>query len=62
MQRYIDARLSLEYGINGQSALQKIIVNLAKNPDEIFRVGNKVKVGYDGKIKNNVPIGIATLY
>lgn len=41
--------------------MQKVIENLVKNPDEIFHVGDKVKVGYDGKIKDKVPIGIANV-
>ncbi|MFJ8459275.1 hypothetical protein ACIQ57_09095 [Lysinibacillus xylanilyticus] len=31
------------------------------NPDEMFHIGDRVKVGYDGKIKDKVPIGIITL-
>ncbi|QOV11181.1 hypothetical protein [Viridibacillus arvi] len=38
-----------------------IAVNLAKNPDETFQVGDKVKVGYDGTIRDTAPIGITTL-
>jgi len=59
--------------INGQSAVVYvsedeeyavygiIAVNLAKNPDETFQVGDKVKVGYDGTIRETAPIGITTL-
>ncbi|MFJ8262956.1 hypothetical protein ACIQ4I_13530 [Rummeliibacillus sp. NPDC094406] len=38
-----------------------IAVNLAKNPDETFHVGDKVKVGYDGTMRDTAPIGITTL-
>ncbi|MBK3493751.1 hypothetical protein JFL43_02525 [Viridibacillus sp. YIM B01967] len=38
-----------------------IAVYLAKNPDETFQVGDKVKVGYDGTIRDTAPIGITTL-
>ncbi|WP_397538158.1 hypothetical protein [Rummeliibacillus pycnus] len=38
-----------------------IYVNLAKNPDVTFQVGDKVKVGYDGTIRDTAPIGITTL-
>lgn len=31
------------------------------NPDGMFHIGDRVKVGYDGKIKDKVPIGIITL-
>ncbi|MFB7155833.1 hypothetical protein [Lysinibacillus sp. NPDC056232] len=37
-----------------------MIVNLAKNPDETFHIGDRVKLGYDGKIKDKVPIRITT--
>ncbi|MGF9976821.1 hypothetical protein ABE042_10340 [Viridibacillus arvi] len=38
-----------------------IAVNLAKNPDQTFQVGDKVKVGYDGTMRDTAPIGITTL-
>jgi len=38
-----------------------IYVNLAKNPDETFRVGDKIKVGYDGTIRDSAPIEVATI-
>lgn len=38
-----------------------IYVNLAKNPDETFQVGDKVKVGYNGKVQGTVPLTITTL-
>lgn len=38
-----------------------IYVNLAKNPDETFQVGDKVKVGYNGKVRGTVPLTITTL-
>lgn len=38
-----------------------IYVNLAKNPDETFQVGDKVKVGYNGKVQGAVPLTITTL-
>lgn len=31
------------------------------NPDGMFHIGDRVKVGYDGKIKDKVPIRIITL-
>ncbi|MFJ6210228.1 hypothetical protein [Lysinibacillus sp. NPDC092081] len=38
-----------------------IYVNLAKNPDETFKVGDKVKVGYDGTVQYTAPMVITTL-
>lgn len=31
------------------------------NPDEMFHIGDRVKVGYDGKIKDKAPIRIIPL-
>ncbi|MGY3186115.1 hypothetical protein ACVWXS_000816 [Lysinibacillus sp. TE18511] len=42
-------------------AVSIIIVYLVMNPDEMFHIGDRVKVGYDGKIKDKAPIGIITL-
>lgn len=38
-----------------------IYVNLAKNPDETFQVGDKVKVGYNGAVQDTAPLAITTL-
>lgn len=38
-----------------------IYVNLAKNPDETFQVGDKVKVGYNGTVQDTAPLAITTL-
>ncbi|MDM5249359.1 hypothetical protein [Lysinibacillus sp. G4S2] len=38
-----------------------IYVNLAKNPDETFQVGDKVKVGYDGTVQGTAPLTVTTL-
>ncbi|MGA3676125.1 hypothetical protein [Lysinibacillus agricola] len=38
-----------------------IHINLAKNPDETFQVGDKVKVGYDGTVQDTAPLTITTL-
>ncbi|QDP99405.1 hypothetical protein FOH38_01910 [Lysinibacillus fusiformis] len=38
-----------------------IHVNLAKNPDETFQVGDKVKVGYNGTVQDTAPLAITTL-
>ncbi|MGE7114670.1 hypothetical protein [Lysinibacillus sp. NPDC047702] len=38
-----------------------IYVNLAMNPNEIFLVGDKVKVGYDGTMRDSAPIEVTTL-
>jgi len=38
-----------------------IYINLTKNPDETFKVGDKVKVGYDGTIRDAAPIEVTTL-
>ncbi|MFE3574362.1 hypothetical protein [Lysinibacillus sp. NPDC059133] len=38
-----------------------IYVNLAKNPDETFKVGDKVKVGYDGTVQGTAPMAVTTL-
>lgn len=29
--------------------LKIVIVNLEKNPDQTFHIGDRVKLGYDGK-------------
>ena len=41
--------------------MKVLIVNLAENPDHTFHIGDKVEVGYDGKIKDKVPIRITLL-
>ncbi|WP_223557088.1 hypothetical protein [Lysinibacillus sphaericus] len=38
-----------------------ININLAKNPDETFQVGDKVKVGYNGTVQDTAPLTITTL-
>lgn len=38
-----------------------VYVNLAKNPDETFKVGDKVKVGYDGKVQGTAPMAVTTV-
>lgn len=38
-----------------------IIINLSVNPDETFKVGDKVKVGYDGTTMETAPVRIKTL-
>jgi len=38
-----------------------VYVNLAKNPDETFKVGDKVKVGYNGTVQDTAPMAITTL-
>ncbi|MGE7693994.1 hypothetical protein ACQKNC_07715 [Lysinibacillus sp. NPDC094177] len=38
-----------------------IYVNLAKNPNEKFKVGDKVKVGYDGTVEPTAPLWVTTL-
>lgn len=38
-----------------------IYVNLAKNPAETFKVGDKVKIGYDGTVEYTAPLVITTL-
>ncbi|GAB0168057.1 DUF4131 domain-containing protein [Lysinibacillus sp. CTST325] len=38
-----------------------IYVNLAKNPDIQFKVGDKVKVGYDGTVQDTAPMWVTTL-
>jgi hypothetical protein len=59
--------------INGQSALVSIeegeilksgasvYVNLSVNSQEMFQVGDKVKVGYDGTTMESSPLQIKTL-
>jgi hypothetical protein len=59
--------------INGQSALVSIeegeilksganvYVNLSVNSQEMFQVGDKVKVGYDGSTMESSPLQIKTL-
>ena len=39
----------------------KVWVNLSINPTETFQVGDKVKVGYDGEVKESYPAQIKTL-
>jgi hypothetical protein len=39
----------------------KVLVNLSVNNDEIFLVGDKVKVGYNGAIMESNPAQIKTL-
>jgi hypothetical protein len=36
-------------------------INLTVNPDEVFQVGDKVKVGYDGTTMESSPLQIETL-
>ncbi|MGE7689552.1 hypothetical protein ACQKMI_10090 [Lysinibacillus sp. NPDC097214] len=38
-----------------------VYVNLAKNPNETFKVGDKVKVGYDGTVPPTAPMAVTTL-
>lgn len=39
----------------------KVIVNLTVNAEEVFKIGDKIKVGYDGTIKESEPAQINTL-
>ena len=39
----------------------KVWVDLSVNPSETYQVGDKVKVGYDGEIKESYPAQIKTL-
>jgi Protein of unknown function (DUF3221) len=59
--------------INGNSALVStkvfegnpegdVFVDLSVNNDETFQVGDKVKVGFDGTIKESNPAQINTLF
>src|SRR5690625_3372876 len=56
--------------INGNKALVyaksgggegNVFVDLSVNSDEVFRVGDKVKVGYDGTVRESSPAQINTL-
>lgn len=56
--------------INGETAVvyaslgggkESVFVNLSVNSDETFQVGDEVKVGYDGTIRESNPAQIHTL-
>ena len=59
--------------INGDSALvaiddgeilssgDKVTVDLSSAPDEIFEIGDKVQVEYDGMIQESYPLQVNTL-
>ncbi|MDQ0229181.1 DUF3221 domain-containing protein [Metabacillus malikii] len=39
-----------------------VFVDLSVNSDEVFQVGDKVKVGFDGTIRESYPAQINTLF
>lgn len=41
--------------------LGTINIDLAVNPNEAFQIGDKVRVGYDGMIRETAPLGVTTL-
>jgi hypothetical protein len=59
--------------INGNSALvdveegdilnsgRSVYVDLSVNSEATFEVGDKIKVGYDGMVRESSPLGIDTL-
>lgn len=38
-----------------------VYVNIAKNPDIKFKVGDKIKAGYDGTVQDTAPMWVTTL-
>ena len=38
-----------------------VYINLAKNPDIKFKVGDKIKAGYDGTVQDTAPMWVTTL-
>lgn len=45
-----------------RSSGAEVTVNLAVNEDTTFTVGDRVKVGYDGGIRETYPLSINTVY
>lgn len=61
--------------INGQSAIvsadegeeirssgELVEVDLSKNEEVEFKIGDRVRVGYDGAVLEKYPLGITTIY
>jgi len=63
IEEMVNDRKALVYVTESENnAVRGIVyVNLAKNPDETFKVGDKVKVGYNGTVQNTAPMAITTL-
>lgn len=40
---------------------RSVYVDLSVNSKETFKVGDKIKVGYDGMVQESLPLGINTL-
>lgn len=36
----------------------RVSINLAVNSQETFQVGDKIKVGYDGEVRESGPLGV----
>ena len=63
IEEMVNDRKALVYVTESENnAVRGIVyVNLAKNPDETFKVGDKVKVGYNGTVQDTAPMAITTL-
>ncbi|MCL1694832.1 MULTISPECIES: DUF4131 domain-containing protein [unclassified Lysinibacillus] len=63
IEEVIDDRGAFVYVTEAENdAISGIVyVNIAKNPEETFKVGDKVKVGYDGTVQPTAPMTVTTL-
>lgn len=56
------AIVSADEGEDIRSSGDLVEVNLSKNQDIEFKVGDRVRVGYDGAIQEKYPLGINTIF
>lgn len=56
------AIVAVDEGEDIRSSGDLVEVNLSKNQDVEFRVGDRVRVGYKGEIQEKYPLGINTIF
>lgn len=56
------AIVSADEGEDIRSSGELVEVNLSKNKEVEFNVGDRVRVGYDGPVQEKYPLGINTVF
>lgn len=56
------AIVTVDEGENIRRSGDLVEVDLSKNKDTEFKLGDRVKVGYDGSVMEKYPLGIKTIY
>ena len=56
------AIISADEGEEIRGSGELVEVDLSKNEEVEFKIGDRVKVGYDGAVQEKYPLGITTIY